>query len=385
MESLGNLSILMKCYAYSLFRGSAKIRGHITTPPKKIIVMPASHLGDMICATPIFRAIKETYPECKIVVAGLENCAAVHDHNPDVDEYLVMDPNNLSVNVKKSKEVKADVAVVTSPGFEAVAAYFLSGIPVIIGPKVVNGFCPYQTKSYRLMAPLFTCIEHRMRYYAPLEYLKMLEPIRISSEDTTKHVAFSNEARSSVLSYLSNNQIKPGADFIIGMSLSAGNKIKEWPAERFIEVANALSAKYNTVVIFIGSQNDMTKTSETLKSLKSTTRYLDTTGKFSIDELKALVSFMDLFISVDTGPIYIAEALDVPTIDITGPIDENEQPPIGRLHKVVRITNRKNPELYVMNARVYDEKEARRQTEEITADSVINVAEELINVIKSNK
>ena len=34
-----------------------------------------------------------------------------------------------------------------------------------------------------------------------------------------------------------------------------------------------------------------------------------------------------LFISVDTGPIYIAEAFNVPTVDIVGPVDENVQPP----------------------------------------------------------
>ena len=63
--------------------------------------------------------------------------------------------------------------------------------------------------------------------------------------------------------------------------------------------------------------------------LNPETQFVNTDGLFSLDELKALIQRLSLFISVDTGPIYIAEAFDVPTIDIIGPMDENEQPPRG--------------------------------------------------------
>jgi ADP-heptose:LPS heptosyltransferase len=390
MRFLRKLWIILRCYAYAVVRGTAKkVSGKLVAgksfAPHTIIVMPASRLGDMICATPIFHAIKVRYPHCRVVVAGLQNCEKVHGHNPDVDEYLTMNENDFEGNCAQIRQIKADTAIVTTPGFEAMAAFFLSGIPCIIGPLVVNGFCPYQTKSYRLILPLITSVVHRMKYYAPREYVKMLEPLGIATDDTTKHAAFSDEAKHKILDYLKSHSMTPGSDFIVGISVSAGNVIKEWQTAKFAAVADAAAAEFGAQIIFIGSAADVAKTGAVVKLLNRQTRYIDTAGKFSLDELKALISFMDLFISVDTGPIYLAEALNIPTVDITGPIDQNEQPPIGELHKVVYSADRKSPELYVMNARVYNEREARRQTENITPDMVMKAVRELVTDINARR
>ena len=115
---------------------------------------------------------------------------------------------------------------------------------------------------------------------------------------------------------------------------------------------------------------------KTLEIIKGQTPIVDLCGHLNIDELKALISKMSAFISVDTGPIYIAEAFGVSTIDIVGPMDENEQPSRGPRHKVV-VGERLKPELHIMNARVYDETEARRQIDSITVDMVMRAFREL--------
>jgi len=110
-------------------------------------------------------------------------------------------------------------------------------------------------------------------------------------------------------------------------------------------------------------------------------KIINVLNKFSLNELKAFISKLNLFISVDTGPIYIAEAFGVPTVDIVGPMDEREQPPIGEKHKIV-VSKRTKPELHVMNARVYNEKEALKQINDITSDMVIKEINDIISEIK---
>ena len=100
--------------------------------------------------------------------------------------------------------------------------------------------------------------------------------------------------------------------------------------------------------------------------------------ELSIDELKAFITQARLFISVDTGPIYIAEAFGVATIDITGPIDENEQPPISSQNLVVIPRNRQKPELFVMNAKKYNKEEALRQVQSITVGDVTSAIDSLL-------
>ena len=87
--------------------------------------------------------------------------------------------------------------------------------------------------------------------------------------------------------------------------------------------------------------------------------------------------------SVDRGPLYIAEAFGVPTVDIVGPVDEREQPPIDVRHVVVVPEGRRRAELHVMNGRVYDAAEARRQVVAISVEQVTRSIDELMRRLTS--
>lgn len=117
-----------------------------------------------------------------------------------------------------------------------------------------------------------------------------------------------------------------------------------------------------------------------IQLLHAKTKYVNTAGLFTIDELKCAVSMLDLFISVDSGPIYIAEAVGVPTVDIVGPMDEKEQPPISE-NNIVVVPKRDEPMLHIMNARVYNVVEAQRQIDSISVSDVQDALRPLINKI----
>ena len=62
---LKRLLIFFLCFARFFVLGKAKKK---IKDPKKIIVMQTAKLGDMVCATPMLRAIKEKYPQAKVFV-----------------------------------------------------------------------------------------------------------------------------------------------------------------------------------------------------------------------------------------------------------------------------------------------------------------------------
>ena len=102
---------------------------------------------------------------------------------------------------------------------------------------------------------------------------------------------------------------------------------------------------------------------------------------FNVDELKAAISMMSLFISVDTGPIYIAEAFGIPTVDIVGPMNDEDQPPKGPKNRIVK-AERRRPAITVLNTRNINIKEAYRQSKDISVKMVIDEVEKLIKVIR---
>lgn len=343
--------------------------------PKKMVIIQNAKLGDMVCTTPMFRAIRSKYPDCQIFVVGDKVNKELLRGNQDITEYLEIE-GTFSL-AKKLKDKKIDFGCVPGPNFEGLATLFLANIPLIVAPKIEGGWSPHETKSYRLIRKFCVSEPHRMGFYAPGEYLKLLEPINIFSTDTAKHLSFSPQAEIKVRDLFSVNNINDG-DLLVGISPGAGNKVKKWPEERFAQVADSIIERYQGKIIIVGSKNDLIDSQKMFSFIKNKKEVISFVGQLSIDELKALISKLKLFVSVDTGPVYIAEAFDTPTIDIVGPMDEKEQPPIGAKHKVVIPPNRTKSELHIMNARVYNREEALRQVEAITFESVMAEVNALI-------
>ncbi|MFZ2500416.1 MAG: glycosyltransferase family 9 protein [Minisyncoccia bacterium] len=364
--------LLGRCFARALLVGRANKK---PVNVLRVAVVQTAKMGDMVCTTPMFRAIKNMFPQAEVFVVGDATNEEVVRYNPDVSGYVVW-KNDVRLLAKELAKLHIDFACLTTPNFKALSALYLSGIPSIVAPKVHGGWSPLETKSYKLIRTLVLSASHTMGQYAPREYLRLLEPLGIHSEDTTKHLAYSPEAKEEVVTFLTEHGLIKRRFAII--SPSAGNKVKKWPAERFARVAEYLVSKSMPVVV-IGSSRDREEVDEMFAELSSPhSLVVNGVNLFSIDALKALISQAALFVSVDTGPLYIAEAFGVATVDITGPIDEREQPPIGSRNLVVVPKHRTGPELFVLNARRYSEEEAIRQTESITIEDVITAIDSLL-------
>lgn len=362
------------CFFYALVRKNAK---NPPRAPRRIMVVQMAKLGDMVCTTPMFRAIKRSYHSSSIAVLGNALNKKVLEYNKDVDSYLTF--SGIWRTIMAVRKGSYDFGCIATPDFVSLAALFLGGVQFIVVPEIKNGFSPYETVSYRLARRLVLRKPHHMGSYAPREYLRLLEPIGIYTDDTINHLGCSDEARARAKALFEN--YKKEGKTIIGFSPSAGNKIKTWGGKKFAAVANTLAREFITVTVIFGGARDRAEVNDMRDGLNKDAATLDLSEKLSIDELKAAISELDLFVAVDTGPVYIAEAFGVPTVDITGPIDEREQPPRGEKHVVVAPPGNRTPQLFVMNARVYDEKEVRRQTDSISVDMVTDACRKLLMLL----
>lgn len=375
------LLALIFSFAYLPFRGRARVKIEEAQKIKKAVFIQRAKLGDMVCTTPLFHLLKNNFSGVELTVAGNSTNEKLLEHNKDIDEYVVFEDyggmgSDFWRLVKKLRKKHPEFGAIVVPDLLGLAALFLGGVKMISAPKITNGASAYETTSYKLLRHLVTETPLRMNCYMPREYLNILEVLGIFSDDTTKRLAYSGVAdrEASVLIEEKKSEGKK----IVGVTPTAGSKMKEWPAEKFAEVANYLIKKWNAHVFIIGGPMDI-DTGHGLYGLIENGGATDLSGRLTIDVSKALISKFDLLIGVDTGPIYIAEAFGVPTVDIIGPVSELEQPPIGPLHKVVYLTDRVAPEVHIMNARVYNEKEAKRQIDGITVSMVVSKLEELFN------
>jgi heptosyltransferase I len=121
-----------------------------------------------------------------------------------------------------------------------------------------------------------------------------------------------------------------GKDFVI-INPGAGWGSKQWPAERYGEVARAFSICGFTPLINFGPGEQ-----ELALKVQATSGGVSQPISCSISELVALTRRARLFIGGDTGPLHLAAALRVPVVAIFGPTDPARNGPYGTQSVVLR-------------------------------------------------
>lgn len=371
MRRLQNLALFLRAYYSALFR-----RSSLHMSPKRVLVVPAGKLGDVIGTTPVVRALRKHLPHTKIYVRDNANInSELLADSGLADAYL--EATDAERYIEELRSERIDTVLLTGPSLFDLAAALIAGTPNISAPTVVHGYSPQEVRTYRALLRFVSVFPYAADGYAPRERLRALEPLGIHESDTAKRLGYSERARTACEAFLIEHRLEQGRYVVL--SPSAGNKIKAWPPERFARVAEHIAGKGIPVVV-IGAKRDREEVEAMLKELQQPTRVIDASGRFSLDELKAVIARAALFISVDTGPLYIAEAFGVATIDIVGPVDERVQPPRGP-RNIVLVPERRKAELSIMNARVYDEAEARRQTLDTTVEEVCGAVDALLEAV----
>ena len=111
----------------------------------------------------------------------------------------------------------------------------------------------------------------------------------------------------------------------------AGWRAKEWPAERYGAVANALAAQgVKSVITFAPLEDGLARVVENASG--GAAKRISCT----IGELIALTRRAKLFIGGDTGPLHLAAALQVPVVAIFGPTDPARNGPYKTRAVVLR-------------------------------------------------
>lgn len=127
------------------------------------------------------------------------------------------------------------------------------------------------------------------------------------------------------------DQIKEWGPNLILINPGAGWSGKQWPTERYGEVARALREMDHTVLI-----NAAPSEQELANAVRESSDNTATPISCSIAELIALTRRARLFLGGDTGPLHLAAALQIPVVAIFGPTDPARNGPYGTNSIVLR-------------------------------------------------
>jgi heptosyltransferase-1 len=119
-------------------------------------------------------------------------------------------------------------------------------------------------------------------------------------------------------------------DFAL-LNPGAGWGAKQWPAERYGEVARRLAEDRMKSLINFGPGEE-----PLMRAVESASKGTATGVASSLTELLALTRRARIFIGGDTGPLHLAAALGVPVVAIFGPTNPARNGPFGTRSLVLR-------------------------------------------------
>jgi ADP-heptose:LPS heptosyltransferase len=122
----------------------------------------------------------------------------------------------------------------------------------------------------------------------------------------------------------------------IGVHVSGGRAIKQWPEERFRDVAAALVRDRSAAIVLTGTPEDRAQIAVVRDALPAD-RVLDLSGGVDLLTVAAVLQAIDLLVTGDTGPMHLAHAVGTPIVAVFGPSDPARYAPRGLRDRIVRI------------------------------------------------
>src|SRR5659263_94737 len=304
-------------------------------PPAALLVRATNWLGDAVMTTPALAAVREGFPDARIVLLARPRVAELFRHHPDVDEVMIYERpgrhEGALGRLRLAGELRRrrfDGALLLQNAFDAAWIAFLGRIPERAG---------YPTDGRRILltlpVPLTPGIleRHEVEYY-----LCLLDGLGIPrAVPASLKLAVTEEEREAMATRLASLGLERGAPIIAINPGATYGSAKRWYPDRFAAVADALSAEWGAGVVVVGTIPEAPLAGEIEAATR--TPLVNLAGKTTVRELMALLSLSSFLVTNDSGPMHIGAALGVPLVAIFGPTDWRRTSPWTSRAKVVRV------------------------------------------------
>ncbi|MDO9450729.1 MAG: glycosyltransferase family 9 protein [Rugosibacter sp.] len=301
--------------------------GRAPAESQRILVIQMAKIGDLLCATPVFREIKARYPQAHLAVMATAQNVPLLRANPQVDEVVVAEAKTFRGLGGKVRLVRLwrqghyDTVVCLNAG----AAYAVAALWALI-PQRLAVQSNFGGTSHRLAAHLWSRVElHRGDRLIQETYLALLAQLGVNGGRVDKEVFTAGGADDKVVAVLG---LVRGP--LVGIGVSSANRLKALGSKKIIEVARQMLARHPAAcLVLIGSADDQAQAQEIASQLPAGA-VIDACGAVGIAELPALLKRLTVFIGVDSGVTYMADAVGVPLVSIAGPCNMQETRPLGQ-------------------------------------------------------
>ena len=275
-------------------------------------------MGDLLMSVPAVRALKQSF-SAKITVLTSSMAAPVTPFISEIDEVIAFDlpwvqareatEGSLVLKLAEQlKERKFDAAVIftvfSQSAMPAAMIAYLADIPLRLAYSREN---PYNllTSWFADKEP-YTFIQHQVE-----RDLKLVRSVGAETNDFRLSLNISAKARTNAQKKISDAGVDVEKPWLI-FHAAVSEKKREYPAELWTEAAKKLIVERDFQILFTGTVSDRLLCEQLAKAAGCNA--VSAAGLFSIEEFIAVIAQSRVVVSVNTGTVHIAAAVNTPVV-----------------------------------------------------------------------
>lgn len=273
-------------------------------PEADLLVLIVARIGDTLLVTPALRALKQACPRGSLTVLAHRKRIAVLEHLPFIDRLGTISPASARLRgwIGGRRYAMAFVHGHDSP----LARYALR-----VARRVIAFEGTPETDAALVRVPGPPDSIHAVR-----ERLMLAEAAGIGASDLRLAYAVHAEEDAWARRWIAA-RFSPGERPLVGLQMTSfpTKAHRDWPVACFAEMAVKLAAKHPACAFVVLGDEAAREAAAPLKAALGH-RVSMAAGQCTLRRSAALISALDLYVGVDTGPTHIAGALDVPMVGI---------------------------------------------------------------------
>lgn len=274
-------------------------------PPKHILVIRLSAMGDVAITVPVLRAFTRQYPNIKLTVLTRAFFAPFFRNIPNVSVY--------DIDVKKKHKGLLGLYRLSTE-IKKLDIYAIADLHNVIRSKILKIFLSAKKvvqidkgrndKKALTSGRMFKQLKTTHQRYADV-FEKLGFPIDLSNPTFP-----SKEGLNSRVLKITGGK----TDKWIGIAPFAAHESKMYPLDLMDEVIKTLSKTYK-VILFGGGDNEIKILNEIESKYQ---KVINTAGKLSLEDELNLISNLDVMLSMDSGNAHMAAMLGIKVVTIWG-------------------------------------------------------------------
>lgn len=277
--------------------------------PKSILVINVSRIGDTLLATPAIRALAAAWPEAMVDVLAHPGRMEVLQHLPFI--------RSVAAISKKSAPFRGWGRLFAKP-YDLALVYGYDEALVAYALRVAKRVVAFRQSSPRINSRLALLVEPPafQSDHAVMLALALPKALGVKPAGLRLSYAVTDAERAWATATLARD-LPVGAAPVVGLQVASfpTKAYRDWPIESFMELCERISHNRPQAHLLIFGGHEERERTQALKARlgRAATLYA---GRLSLRQTGALMSRLDLYIGVDTGPTHLMSAFDIPLVGL---------------------------------------------------------------------